>query len=177
MRPTTLSSLTVVTVIASALLSAAPASAETAAPGKDGWEPATPTRPYDYAAGARCDFPVHTEPIVDEVVQKVLDRRPDGTPSKIAYRGDLVIRVTNTDTGAYYDADAGGSAIIDFHTDRSQLWHVVGPVLVGVGENNGNLPRGEYRIDGIYTLAISSTGYRTLNMFHGSTDDVCSRIG
>ncbi|MFE7240312.1 hypothetical protein [Streptomyces sp. NPDC057582] len=176
MRPTTLSSLAVVTTLASALLGAVPASAVTAAPGKDGWVPA-PTPSFDYPAGARCDFPIHTEPIVDEVVKKVLVARPDESPSKIAFRGDLVVRVTNTDTGASYDADAGGSAIVDIHTDHSQLWHVVGPVLVGVGENNGNLPRGEYRIDGVYTLAISSTGYRTLNMFNGSTDDVCSRIG
>ncbi|MFE7705663.1 hypothetical protein ACFU6I_07630 [Streptomyces sp. NPDC057486] len=176
MRPTTLRSLAVVTTLASVLLGAAPASAETAAPGKDGWVPA-PTPSFDYPAGARCDFPIHTEPIVDEVVKKVLVVHPDESPSKIAFKGDLVVRVTNTDTGAHYDADAGGSAIVDIHTDRSQLWHVVGPVLVGVGENNGNLPRGEYRIDGVYTLAISSTGYRTLNMFNGSTDDVCSRIG
>ncbi|MFH8474092.1 hypothetical protein [Streptomyces sp. NPDC018000] len=176
MRRTTFSSLTVAVTLAAALLTAAPASAETAAPGRTDWVPA-PTPPTDQPAGARCDFPIHTEPIVDQVVRQVLATHPDGKPKEVAYKGDLVVRVTNTDTGAFHDVDAGGSTIIEIGTDGSQLWHTIGPVLVGVGENNGNLPRGEYRIDGVYTLAISPTGYRTLRMAHGSTDDICRRIG
>ncbi|MFE7352723.1 hypothetical protein ACFU8Q_05870 [Streptomyces sp. NPDC057543] len=50
-------------------------------------------------------------------------------------------------------------------------------MLAGVGENNGNLPRGEYLVDGVCTLAIGPTGYRTLHMVHGSADNVCTRIG
>ncbi|MFJ8749416.1 hypothetical protein ACIREO_08785 [Streptomyces sp. NPDC102441] len=158
---------TALTVMA---LGTAPASAS------DGWEPA-PTPPYDLPAGARCDVPVHTEPVVDEVVQRVLARRADGSPSRIAYRGDLVVRVTNTDTGAFHDADVSGSAIVDHHADGSQKWHVIGPVLAGVGENAGNLARGLYVLDGVYTMDISATGYKSVHLVHGSADDLCSRIG
>ncbi|MEU8708882.1 hypothetical protein [Streptomyces sp. NPDC048565] len=141
-----------------------------------GWEPA-PTPPYDMPAGARCDVPVHTEPVVDEVVQRVLDRRADGTPSRVAYRGDLVVRVTDTDTGSFHDADVSGSAVVDYHADGSQKWYVVGPVLAGVGENAGNLARGLYVLDGVYTMDISATGYKTVHLVHGSADDLCARIG
>ncbi|MGW0666786.1 hypothetical protein [Streptomyces sp. NPDC002746] len=165
---------------AALLTAASPASASTPAVSGSGtgtgWEPA-PTAPFDAAAGARCDFPVHGEPVVDEVVQKVLATHRDGSPSEIAYRGALVIRLTNTDTGAFHDADASGSALVDYHADGSQRWHAVGPVLAGIGEDNGNLPRGEQLIDGVYTLDISATGYKTLHMIHGSTDDICARIG
>lgn len=160
------------TTLIAVTLGTAPASA---APGSDGWEPA-PTPPYDLPAGARCDVPVHTEPLVDEVVQRVLDRRPDGSPSRVAYRGDLVVRVTNTESGTFHDADVSGSAIVDYHADGSQRWYVVGPVLAGVGENAGNLPRGLYVLDGVYTMDISATGYKSVRLVRGSADDVCSRI-
>ncbi|SHN29941.1 hypothetical protein [Actinacidiphila paucisporea] len=156
--------------------SSASASASDAGSTAAGWVPA-PSAPWDKPAGARCDFPVHGEPVVDEVEQRVLDTYADGTAKRVAYKGDLVVRLTDTDTGAFYDADAGGTAIVDYRTDGSQLWYVLGPVLVGFGENSGSLARGFYTIDGAYTLEFSPTGYKTLTMLHGSTDDLCARIG
>ncbi|MGW4227702.1 hypothetical protein ACWEF9_00185 [Streptomyces sp. NPDC004980] len=158
-------------VVAAAAVGTGPA---TAAP-SSGWEPA-PTPPYDLPAGARCDFAVHTEPVVDEVVRRVLSTRPDGSPARIAYKGDLVVRVTNTGTGAFHDADVSGSTIVDYGTDGSQKWYVVGPVLAGIGADAGNLPRGVYVLDGVYTLDISATGYKTVHLVHGSADDVCAHI-
>ncbi|GAA1422757.1 hypothetical protein GCM10009601_24720 [Streptomyces thermospinosisporus] len=155
------------------LLGATPAAAGTA-PGTPGWEPA-PTAPWDVAAGVRCDFPVHGEPVVDEVVQRVLSTHADGSPKRVAYKGDLVIRVTNTETGAHYDADASGTALVEYRSDGSQFWTVHGPVLVGVGE--GTLPRGLYIVDGVYTLDISASGYKDVRLLHATTDDLCARIG
>jgi hypothetical protein len=40
-------------------------------------------------------------------------------------------------------------------------------------QNGGTLARGLYTIDGVYTLNISATGYRTLP---GTIDDLCARI-
>ncbi|MGW2381046.1 hypothetical protein [Streptomyces sp. NPDC001658] len=154
--------------------SAVPASAVSAATG-EGWEPA-PATPWDVPAGARCDFPVHGEPVVDEVVRRVLAVGPDGSPKRVAYKGDLVVRVTNTDSGASHDADASGTAVVDYGADGSQTWFVRGPVLVGVGENGGNLPRGLYLVDGVYTLHIGPTGYKTVAMAHGTVDELCSHI-
>lgn len=151
------------------LLGATPASAGTGR----GWEPA-PSAPWDVAAGARCDFPVHGEPVVDEVVQRVLSTYPDGSPRRIAYKGDLVVRVTNTETGAHHDADASGSALVELRRDGSQFWTVAGPVLVGVAE--GSLPRGLYIVDGVYTMDISASGHKDVRLLHGTTDDLCARI-
>ncbi|MBL3667558.1 hypothetical protein JL475_16505 [Streptomyces sp. M2CJ-2] len=159
---------------AAVLPGAVPAAAAPAGTGR-GWEPA-PSAPWDVAAGVRCDFPVHGEPVVDEVVQRVLDTHPDGSAKRVAYKGDLVVRVTNTGTGAFHDADASGTAVVDHRTDGSQHWSVLGPVLVGVGEDRGNLPRGLYIVDGVYTLDISSTGHKTVNMAYGTQDDLCARI-
>ncbi|MFE3252980.1 hypothetical protein [Streptomyces sp. NPDC059209] len=148
-----------------------------AAPGTagSGWEPA-PSAPWDTAAGVRCDFPVHAEPVVDEVERRVVTTHPDGSPKRVLYRGDLVVRITNTDTGAFHDADASGTAAVDRRADGSQFWSVLGPVLVGFAENGGSLARGVYLIDGVYTLDISSAGYKDVTMVHGSVDDLCARV-
>ncbi|MBC9717168.1 hypothetical protein H9Y04_32030 [Streptomyces sp. TRM66268-LWL] len=140
-----------------------------------GWVPA-PSAPWDMLAGARCDFAVHGEPVVDEVVKRVVATDPDGSVRTVAYKGDLVVRVTNTGTGASYDADAGGSALVTYAKGGSQHWKVAGPVLVGFAENGGTLPRGLYIVDGLYTLDISATGYKTLTLQAGSVDPLCARI-
>lgn len=150
---------------------ASPALAETDA----GWEPA-PTPPFDQAAGLTCDFPLHAEPIRDEVVTRVLQRFPDGSIRRDAYKGPLIVRVTNKDTGAFYDADVSGSAIVDHAPDGAETWYVVGPVLLGVRDGQGNLPRGLWVVDGVYRLVISATGHRTLTMVHGTMDNVCSHL-
>ncbi|WP_411085179.1 hypothetical protein [Streptomyces sp. 061-3] len=163
--------------LAAVLLGAVPAaSADSGTGAGQGWEP-TPSKPWDVPAGLRCDFPVHGEPVVDEVVRHVLDTNPDGSAKRVTYKGDLVVRVTNTDTGAFFDADVSGWAIVEYRTDGSQFWSVRGPVLVGFGENGGTLPRGLDTIDGVYTMDISATGYKTVTMTHGTSDDLCARIG
>jgi hypothetical protein len=143
--------------------------------GGGGWVPA-PSAPWAMPAGARCDFAITGVPIVDEVRKRVLATNPDGSPRSELWVGDLVIRITNTGTGAHYDADASGRAVITYAADGSQTWYVHGPVLVGFAAGGGNLPRGLYIIDGLYRLEISPTGYRTVTMVYGTTDDLCARV-
>ncbi len=136
-----------------------------------GWVPA-PAEPFDRPAGVLCDAPIHAEPIVDEVVKKVVRT----SPLRELYKGPLIVRVTNTDTGRYYDAEASGSAYVAYGDDGSQTWHVVGPVLASFREGLGNLPRGLYIIDGVYRLAIAADGYKTLTFVRGSASNVCDHL-
>lgn len=161
-------------VVMAVLSVSAPASAS-ATSRDEGWTPA-PSAPWTLPAGARCDFAVHGDPIVDEVVQKVLNRDSQGRATLVAYKGALVIRVTNTETGAAYDADASGNALVRYGADGSQFWTVSGPILVGVAKGAGNLPRGLYIIDGNFTLRISPTGYKTVGPAHATVDDICAHV-
>ncbi|MFJ6804786.1 hypothetical protein ACIQRK_01880 [Streptomyces anulatus] len=151
---------------------AAAAAPDTAPPRGSGWEPA-PSAPWDVAAGERCAFALHGEPIVDEVVRRELPPPAEGA-TRSAYKGDLVVRVTNKETGAHYDADVSGSAVVDVYASGAQIWRVVGPVLVSVGD--GNLGKGMYVVDGVYTIGISSTGSKTVTGPVVATDSVCDRI-
>jgi hypothetical protein len=142
-------------------------------PPASGWTPA-PTPPFDRAAGVVCDFPIHGEALVDHVVTRVLTSYPDGSIKRDAFQGPLIIRVTDTVNGHYYDADASGSAVVDHATDGAQTWYVAGPVLAGFRAGAGNLPRGLYVIDGLYRLVIAADGHLTLTL--GRTDNVCDHI-
>jgi hypothetical protein len=169
-------SLVAAAAAAAVLLTAAPAAAASRGKGDGEWIPA-PSGPFNQAAGVTCDFPIHGDPIVDEVKRMVLATYPDGSPKREIYTGALIVRVTNTLTGASVDADASGTSVIDYKPGgsfaMSSTWRVSGPVLVGFREGTGNLPRGLYIINGLYTLSFSDTGYKTLKMFTGTTDNIC----
>jgi hypothetical protein len=170
-----------ITLAVTALLvgGAVPANASTAhtdavssTTSRGGWVP-EPIPPFDAAAGVLCDFPVHYDVLVNQVRTKVLKTYPDGTPKRQLAAGALFLNVSNTDTGASTVVDASGSAEIDYGTDGSMLWHVVGPVIARLGEGTSNLPRGLYTINGIYRIAFSPTGFKTITLTHGTIHNLC----
>jgi hypothetical protein len=158
----------------------APAASAAAAPNGSappaaGWFP-VPTTPEDIPAGLLCDAPTHLEAIVDHVFERILTTNPDGSPRLVQFTGPLVLRLTNNLTGVFTDVDASGSANVVTEEDGSQTWFVVGPALFGFREGHGNLPRGLYRLDGVYRVRISATRELTLTMPHGTQQNVCPLI-
>ncbi|MGR7002112.1 hypothetical protein ACU686_35655 [Yinghuangia aomiensis] len=109
-------------------------------PGPVGLGARAATPPYDWAAGTRCDFPTHSQPLLDEVLQHVLDTYPDSKPKLVAYKGPLDIRVTNTANGKSTDVDAGGNALVDYRPDGSQMWYAYGPVMTSWRDNGDDMP-------------------------------------
>lgn len=164
------------------LIASVPASA---AVGKDSeptdndWEP-VPSAPFDQVAGDTCDFPIHGEPIVDRVVKMVLQKYPDGSAKREIYAGALIFRVTNQTTGKSIEVDISGTGVADYKPGgsftRNVTMHVYGPILMGMHEGLGNLPRGMYVPNGIYTLRISKTGYRTVTFTVGGADNICDDL-
>jgi hypothetical protein len=166
------------TLVTAALVASAPtpALAEPASGAQGGWVPA-PQAAFDLPAGARCDFAVHSEPIVDEVRKLVLATYPDGSPKRELYEGDLILEITNTETGATTRADASGTAMVEYATDGSMIWYVTGPVLLGFRENAGTLPRGLWIVDGVFIVEFSpDLVNKTITMIHGTTHNVCEDI-
>ena len=151
---------------------AQPASASTPA---GGWV-RSPTPPEDFAAGTVCAFPVHEEPIVDQVYGKTLASYPDGSPERQIYAGPLVVRVTNTTNGRYADANASGTALILYGTDGSQTWDIVGPVLINSRPGRGNLDPGVWVVNGVYTLTIPASGPFNVHLIHGTEHNVCGDV-
>lgn len=171
--------LLIVLIAAATLVGGAmPASASTATGTRsgNGWVPVT-YGPYDAPAGLLCDYPVHWDVLVNHVRTKVVATYPDGSPRRQLAVGALFLRVSDVDTGANTVVNASGSAVINYGTDGSMLWHVVGPVIARIPDGGGNLPRGLYTISGVYTVAFSPTGYKTITLVHGSIHDLCPDLG
>ncbi|MEV4625500.1 hypothetical protein AB0J90_04330 [Micromonospora sp. NPDC049523] len=163
--------LLVATVPATA--SAAPAG--TAGGWHGGWVPA-PQEAFEMPAGARCDFAVRVQPVVDEVRKLVLAEYPDGSAKRELYTGALINEITNLETGATSTADASGTSLVDYATDGSMTWYVTGPVLLGFRENAGSLPRGLWIVDGVFRVEFTPTFDKTITMVHGTTHDVCTDV-
>jgi hypothetical protein len=155
---------------------AAPAPARATA---GGWVPA-PTGPFDLPAGARCDFQVHSEPIVDEVRTRVLATYPDGSTKREAYVGDLVVRLTNTATGASVDVDLSGSALVEYQPGATlttnSTWYAVGPAMFGFREGGGDHPRGLWVFDGVYSVAFDANSFKTVTVYHGTEREMCAEL-
>ncbi|MFF4811422.1 hypothetical protein ACFY03_24775 [Micromonospora chersina] len=151
------------------------ASAASGDPAPGAWEPA-PQAAFELPAGARCDFAVRVDPIVDEVRKLTLATYPDGSPKRELFTGALIDRVTNLETGATSTADASGTSLVVYGTDGSMTWYVTGPVLLGFRENGGSLPKGLWIVDGQFTVEFTPTFAKTITMLHGTTHNVCTDV-
>jgi hypothetical protein len=149
------------------------------AAGSGGWVPA-PSAPYDQPAGARCDFPIHSEPIVDHVRTKVLATYPDGTTKREAYVGPLEVRITNTASGASVEVDLSGSSVIEYQPGgtltTNSTWYDAGPALFGFKEGGGDHPRGLWVFDGLYKVEFGPTAYKTVTIYHGTEHNICTDL-
>ncbi|GAA2120276.1 hypothetical protein [Streptomyces synnematoformans] len=160
-----------------AALAAPAASAADGGGGDAGWRPVT-YPPVDYPAGERCDFAFRTEPVLDEVMVKTVATYPDGSPKTELYKGALLVRVTNLETGASWVADAGGRSVARYEPDGAHTYYATGPFLVGFLAGQGNLPRGEYVVDGVCTFEFAVDGQRTVTWVgEQKLTDVCDQIG
>ncbi|MFW6691869.1 hypothetical protein [Streptomyces sp. MAR4 CNX-425] len=144
--------------------------------GDRGWRPVH-YDPVNYPAGERCDFAFRTEPVRNETMVKTVATYPDGSPKTELYKGALTVRVTNLETGAAYVEDASGRGLARYAPDGAQTYYAVGPFLVGFEEGQGNLPRGEYVVDGVYTFTFTADGQRTVDWVGPKKlTDVCAEI-
>ncbi|MFI2371408.1 hypothetical protein [Streptomyces sp. NPDC018833] len=76
----------------------------------------------------------------------MLNTHPYGSQKRVACKTDLIVRVSNQETGDSYDADVSGTAVVD-RTDGSRFRWVLGPGLV----------RGRERAPAISTGACTSS--------------------
>ena len=153
-----------------------PSVAAVSAHGESDWVP-VPVPPFERAAGVVCDFAVKGIPIVADLQKRTLSTYPDGTVRSELWVGPLIYDVTNESTGTHATLDGSAWAVIVYNLDGSSTWHLHGPLGLSVAAGMGNLPRGLYQVDGpSYTLELSPTGFRTLNLRHGSVKNICPRL-
>ena len=167
-----------VTALVGALVVAAPPAATSAEQG-GGW---TPYRQPDiaYAADERCEFAVRGEVLRDREEYKDVAHWPDGTVRSQLWRGALVIRWSNLDTGASVVRDQSARALADYRADGSleQLTSLRG--AFGAGLPEGSHPgKGAYVVSGRWSSVVQAEdGTRSITLGpRGELENLCETLG
>jgi hypothetical protein len=130
-----------------------------------------PPEGFDFPAGTftGCDFATHID-ILTNTQFSITFAADENGDVRQNVAGQLVVRVTNVDSGAWVDEKISGPGLLTYHADGSLTVVFLGrslplqpgaPLLVTSGRNVQ-----EYAAD----------GSSTLGPIHGRTFDVCAAI-
>ncbi|MFY9915016.1 MAG: hypothetical protein WAK18_10140 [Nocardioidaceae bacterium] len=133
----------------------------------------------DVAAGHACSFAVHEHVLRDKEYYKVLATYADGTDQAELWKGPLVMRYTNVDTGASKVVNISGRARITYYRDGS-----FASITILTGHFGATMPPGNEMAAGLYrvggkdsAMTIEPDGKRYLVLGpHGSTEDLCAAL-
>ncbi|MEV7021219.1 hypothetical protein [Kitasatospora sp. NPDC093558] len=168
--------LAVVAALAAAALLAVAPTAQAHTGDGDGWQPYR-SGDEDFAAGALCPFHLHIGVLVEGEETKVAARYPDGSPAKVLWRGPLVLRYTNLDSGRSVDRDQSGKATEYKLPDHSVLWlipknsHISARVRAG---NPYHAP-GDFLFSGGVTLLVHPDGQPQVLVQH-QVENLCETL-
>ena len=141
--------------------------------GTGGWQPYR-TQPFD--STDVCSFTVHGDIVKDEEEVRTDATYPDGSAKVQEFRGPLVIRFTNTSTGASVVRDVSGYAMLHFAQDGASTWFFNGGGSIGVHSGNRTTPPGSYILRGTFVLTIASDGTRTIRPIHATSENLCTTL-
>jgi hypothetical protein len=128
-----------------------------------------------------CGFEVRAHILNEDEFSKTVTTYPDGSPQTQLFKGPLVIRYTNVETGKSVDANASGNAFETFRPDGSLQnltisddgSHFVANLRPGAIPSNGIfLVSGEWS-----SLAIRDDGIRQLFLGpNGTAENLCDPL-
>jgi hypothetical protein len=132
-----------------------------------------------YPAGTYCEFEVFSEVLHDREYYKNVSTHADGTPRTQLWKGPLILRITNTETGASVDRNASGRAIMQYGPGESfesltiQSGHFLG------GARAGSEPaQGIYYMSGRWSsMSRNDDGSSTFFLGpRGSAENLCDTL-
>lgn len=170
-------------MIRSAAVSAVAAAAllfpTSAVAGDGAGPPWTPYSASDWSvpAGERCDFALSSEVLRDKERVRTTEWFPDGSPRVQEFTGQLVVRLTNEESGESVVRNLTGRADVEYFADGA--WSMV---LVG-GHFAAGIPEGGAPGKGFYVvtgrgaeLHIDADGRRTLTADQASMENICETL-
>jgi hypothetical protein len=137
------------------------------------WEP-TFQGPISVAAGVVCPFAVSAEPVHEDLAVRY---HYDDTGAIDAYqfKGPLVARITNVESGASVDRSLSGFGTVTPHADGSYDAVFEGGLLLFMG--SGDSPSSELLLlTGRTELHGSPTGAKTVVSASGQSEDLCQTL-
>jgi hypothetical protein len=138
-----------------------------------GWQ-RSPQDSFTIPAGGLCAFTLQADVVRDEVVTRVLETWPDGSPRNQAYAGALVYRFSNVERGVAVTRNVSGDALVHWGQDGSASWDYVGPVAVAFF--GSPLAAGLWILDGLFVVDYSVAGAQTLPVHQGHEENLCATL-
>ena len=165
--------------LAGALVVTAPSGAAEANGQGSSWTPYEQPD-IDYAAGFRCEFAMHGEVLKDHEEFKDVAFWPDGTVRTQLWRGALVIRWSNVETGESVVRDQSAKAVAEYGSDGAldKMTSMGGAFSAGVPEG-GSPSKGVFIIDGKWSsIVIEDDGNRAITLGpRGTLENLCETLG
>jgi hypothetical protein len=166
---------TAVVAAAGAAVFAAPATAAAASSRPD-WQPFRSSITHT-APGDPCSFGITSTPVLDGEEFRVLATHPDGSPALEQFRGPLIVRYTNDDTGTSVVRDLSGRAWFHFGSDGSFTGLFLDNGGVTVHAGNRGFPVGEWVFHGPFRVTDNGPGTREVHLFHATAENLCETLG
>lgn len=138
-----------------------------------GWQ-RSPQESFTIPAGGLCAFTLQADVVEDEVVTKILQTWPDGSPRRQAYKGALVYKFTNVESGVAVTRNLSGDALVQWGQDGSAQWDYAGPVAVAFF--GSPLAQGMWVLDGVFVVDYSASGVQTLPVHVGREENLCTTL-
>jgi hypothetical protein len=148
-------------------------------PDGSGW---TPYQQPDihYSAGQRCEFPVEGKVVLDQEEYRDVSHWPGGQVRTQLWRGALVIRWTNLESGESVRRDQSADAIAEYASDGSleSLTSLRGSFGAGIPEG-GHPGKGAYVVGGRWSSVVfEDDGTRTIVLGpRGTLENLCETLG
>ncbi|MDH6140260.1 MULTISPECIES: hypothetical protein [Kitasatospora] len=167
-------------VAVAALALAAPA-ATAATPahgdGGGGWHPYRTGGPFDYPAGTVCPFHLYVSVLVDQEESKTAAGYPDGSPKKELFRGPLVLRYANADSGRSVDRDQSGFGILNYLPGGYREWVIPKTSHISAVVHPGDPyhATGDYLFSGGARLLIHP-GHQTQVLEQHQVENLCDTL-
>lgn len=149
----------------------------TTADANDPWQPA-PQGSLTLPAERYCgDFDLRADPIRDAVEQRVVESYDSGAPRVVAYRGALLVELTNLTTGATAQVSLSGHSTATLREDGTmETYETNGPVGMGWPAGTAGLDAGFYLLNGRHVVGFAPDGSRTMLVDQGTEADLCERV-
>ncbi|UAL30860.1 hypothetical protein K8W59_04985 [Nocardioides rotundus] len=164
---------TVTALLAPLAVGALPASAAAADP----WQPA-PQGSLTLPAERYCgDFDLQADPIRQAVEQRVEESYESGAPRVVAYRGALLVELTNLTSGATARVSLSGHSTATLREDGTmETYETNGPVGMGWPTGTPGMDPGFYLLNGRHVVGFAPDDSRAMLVDQGTESDLCERV-
>jgi hypothetical protein len=140
------------------------------------WSPYR-TAPFTLQAGVRCSFGLSGTPVRDNERVRTPATFPDGAPHVQEFDGPLVVRYTNTGTGASVTRDLTGRALVIHRTDggfREVL--EFGRLAVGLASTDPGGPSFFVLSGSGAVVTVRADGSRLLRPGGARVENICTTL-